>query len=667
MGTIAYRKDIDGLRAIAVLAVVLYHYGIGPLRGGFVGVDIFFVISGYLITGIIHKEIGRGDFTFAGFYERRVRRIFPALFVMLLATLAVGTWLLLPSDLLELGRSTIATLLFGSNVLFWRQSGYFDTSSEYNPLLHTWSLAVEEQFYIGLPILLILLHRYLRGDARLKFALLACSVVSFAMCLWFQAQGPAATFFLSPFRAWELLLGGLLAVGALPPIVRPALRSAVSWFALATLLWSLWWIKAGPEFPGWQAGIPVVATAALLHAGTSGSSQVQRLLSLRSMVFVGLISYSLYLWHWPLLVFVRYRSAMQPLEPRVSWLLFALALALAAASYRWVETPFRRRKQGARPGTRRALFVAAAVASVLLASAAATTRFDGGWRSRFSPDVVALDDARHPSIPFRQCNGRAPDPASTACRLGVANGTPTVLLWGDSHALAWAPALDAVLKHVGKTGLLAARGACAPLLGIRNPGDPGCRDDNNKVMGLVRSRHFDVIVLHASWTRYSEPGGQDTLADDAGHRGNLQVFPPAFRSTLEAVAPLTGRVVLVGPTPGAPGDAPFALSVARQYGGATPPAHPRVWVQRKTKWFWREVSRHAGFTNIRAVDPAPWFCNAVSCRYLDTHGRLLYRDGGHLSLNGAAFVADHLVVMHLFDSASIHTRRVRVDSEHGEG
>ncbi|HET9048727.1 MAG TPA: acyltransferase, partial [Chiayiivirga sp.] len=233
MSTLAYRSDIDGLRAIAVLAVVLYHYGIGPIHGGFVGVDIFFVISGYLITGIIHKEIGEGRFTFAAFYERRIRRIFPALFMVLAATLAVGCWLLLPSDLLRLGNAALATLVFGSNVLFWRQSGYFDTSAEYNPLLHTWSLAVEEQFYIGLPILLILLQRFAKGQMRP--VLIAGAVLSFALCVGMQSSRPAATFFLSPFRAWELLLGGWLAVGSVPLIRSSRIRVLVSVAALALL------------------------------------------------------------------------------------------------------------------------------------------------------------------------------------------------------------------------------------------------------------------------------------------------------------------------------------------------------------------------------------------------------------------------------------------------
>ena len=455
-----YRPDIDGLRAIAVLAVVLYHYGIGALPGGFVGVDIFFVISGYLITGIIQKEIERGVFTFSGFYERRIRRIFPALFAMLLATLFVGAWVLLPSDLVRLGNGTLATLLFASNVLFWRQSGYFDTGSEYNPLLHTWSLAVEEQFYIGLPILLILLHRYAKGW--LKPTLVVCTIVSFELCVWIQGLRPSATFFLSPFRAWELLLGGWLAVGVVPAIQGARMRLVVSAVALLLLLCSLWWIKAGPAFPGWQAALPVLATAALLHAGAHGSSAVQRLLSLRPLVFVGLISYSLYLWHWPLAVFVRYRNAMAPLAPGEGWELLLVAVLLASASYRWVETPFRHRKSSTVSARPVRLFAAAAGAMAALATVSLIVKLDRGWQQRFSAEVVALDQARQPEIPYKECDKRTPVIDSTACRIGDEHEPPTVLLWGDSHALAWAPAIDKVLRSRRAGGTLALHSACPP-------------------------------------------------------------------------------------------------------------------------------------------------------------------------------------------------------------
>lgn len=632
--TIKYRPDIDGLRAIAVLAVVFYHYGIGAMHGGFVGVDVFFVISGYLITGIIHKEIEQGKFTFAAFYERRIRRIFPALFVVLAATLAVGCWLLLPSDLLRLGNAALATLVFGSNVLFWRQSGYFDTSAEYNPLLHTWSLAVEEQFYIGLPILLILLQRFAKG--RVKLVLIVGAVLSFSLCVGLQTLRPAATFFLSPFRAWELLLGGWLAVGGVPPIRSTRVRVPVSVAALALLLWSLWWIQAGPAFPGWQAALPVIATAVLLHAGAQGSSWVQRLLSLKPLVFVGLISYSLYLWHWPLFVVVRYHNGMVPLAPSVSLLLCGVAILLAAASYRWVETPLRRRRKGAVSGARKKVFVAAAVTSVLLVAASFASRLHNGWQSRFSSEVVAYDEARHPVIPYKECNGRVPDFKSMECRIGVKDVSPRILLWGDSHAMAWAPGLDVVLREKGASGILAVMTTCPPLLGVHNPVNIGCHDDNNRLLAQMQGHRFDAIIMVAYWSRYSDPGGKYTLFDDQGRSGNPDVFQPALDRTLAMIRPYAKRIILIGPTPGAPGDIPFRMALASR-GLAPVPAEIPLPMNRS---FWTVAEKYSSDMQVEFVDTSKCFCGPDSCRYENDESQLLYRDGDHLSLAGSMFMAD---------------------------
>lgn len=637
--TMNYRQDIDGLRAIAVLAVVLYHYGIGGFQGGFVGVDVFFVISGYLITGIIHKEIGRSQFTFTGFYERRIRRIFPALFAMMLTTLIVGTALLLPSDLERLGNSTLATLFFGSNVLFWRQSGYFDSSSEYNPLLHTWSLSVEEQFYIGLPILLILLHRYAKNW--LKTALVVCAIASFALCVWMQTLRPSATFFLLPFRAWELLLGGWLAIGVIPPIQEARVRLLVSTAALALLLCSLWWINSGPTFPGWQAALPVVATAALLHAGAQGSSPVQRLLSVKPLVFVGLISYSLYLWHWPLVVFVRYFNGMEPLTPGTSGLLLVIAILLATASYRWIETPLRRRQAGTASHPRN-LFIGTAAVGCLLAGTALAVQVQDGWQTRFSPEVVALDKARHPVIPFRECDGRKPDFNSDACRVGVAGKAPSVLLWGDSHALAWAPGLDEILKQHGASGILAVNSACPPLFGVNNPMDMLCHSDNERLLSEIRDHRLDTIVIIASWSSYSDQAGKYTLFDDQGRVGNTNVFAPALGRTLSTINPLAERILLVGPTPGAPDDIPFRLAISKWQLRSPPDEKTTGQLLVQNENFWKTIARYRENPKISTIDPAPWFCDQHSCRYSTDDGKLLYRDGGHLSIVGAQFVASRI-------------------------
>ena len=416
---VKYRPDIDGLRAIAVLSVVLYHFGIGGLQGGFVGVDVFFVISGYLITRIIHSEMQRGEFTLARFYERRARRIFPALFVVLLATMAAGLWILLPSDLAWLGKASVATVLFASNVLYLLKSGYFDSSAEFNPLLHTWSLGVEEQFYLGLPLLMLLVGRFwTRGLGKV---LAICAVLSFIACVVVQPLNFKATFFLSPFRAWELLLGSLLGIGAVPAIRHAAARNGLAFVALCALLGSVAFMGGGIDFPGWKVGIPVSATALLLHVGSSGGSRVSSALSWRPLVFVGLISYSLYLWHWPMLVLAKYRSGMEPLSPVTSLVLLALVLLFAVASYYLVERPFRKAGRGAPGLSQRQVFAASTVAAVALLAVGLSFAREGGFPARVPAEVAILDQARSAQYPFAKCHRVVPGQDST-CRIGVEEG-----------------------------------------------------------------------------------------------------------------------------------------------------------------------------------------------------------------------------------------------------
>ncbi|WP_374012384.1 acyltransferase family protein [Pseudoxanthomonas koreensis] len=632
-----YRPDIDGLRAIAVLAVVLYHFGIGPLHGGFVGVDVFFVISGYLITGIIHREIQAGTFTFADFYERRIRRIFPALFAVLLATLAVGVWLLLPSDLARLGGATLATLAFVSNVLFSRQSGYFDTSSEYNPLLHTWSLAVEEQFYIGLPILLILIHKFAR--TRLKAVLAACCIVSFALCLLVQPLRPAYAFFLSPFRAWELLLGGLVAVGGMPAVAHRLPRECVAATALVVLGGSLLWIEAGRSFPGWQAAVPVIATALLLHTGAHGTSLVQRLLSWRPLVLVGLISYSLYLWHWPLAVFARYRNAMEPLTLQQGIALLIVALLISTASYRWIETPLRRRRSKGLHGWRRPVFPMAIAATLVLGVAATVSRLDAGWQRRFPANVVALDAARLPLIPYRECDGKPPGTTMQSCIAGAPAVPPRSLVWGDSHALAWAPAFHHIGLRDSQAYTLAVKSTCPPLLGVSNSFNPACADFSRKVHAWIKTADIQTVYLVATWVDYSNPGTRYLLSDEHGRKGNANVFGPALTNTLKFLGQNVESVMLIGPTPGAPDNLPYKVGMAALTGSAPPLPKPAFEFHGASHTFWENAKAQKERT-VTLIDPSGWFCDASACIYRDGHGHLLYRDDEHLSIDGAVYVTN---------------------------
>ncbi|KIQ70896.1 putative acyltransferase [Wenxinia marina DSM 24838] len=478
-----YRPEIDGLRAIAVLSVVLYHFGVPGLTGGFVGVDVFFVISGFLIGGLLWKELAEtGRLRIGRFYLRRIRRLAPAFFAMALASAVVAALVLLPFEFREFGKELIAATLWLSNVLFWRSAGYFDTGSESKVLLHTWSLSVEEQFYLVLPVTLLALwwlgtrfprgnrartSRDVRGPVLATLALLWTA--SLLACIALTPSEPVATFFLFPFRAWELLTGVLLAIhihtrGA------PRLHPALPWAGLALILAGVLLIRAD-GFPGWQALLPTIGTALVLAA--TGPHPVLRALAHPVPVFVGLISYSLYLWHWPVLILSRYwRDGYSGPAEAAAWL--ALAILLAILSWAFVERPVRRA---------RALGTPALLSGAVLAGGAALglgglAYVTDGLPVRFGPDVrphiLASQDFLQD---WSRCtvSDEGPLAGIETCALGP-QGPPEVVVWGDSHLRALMDGLALAAVEEETPGLLIWHAGCPPLFGLtktRERGHPG--------------------------------------------------------------------------------------------------------------------------------------------------------------------------------------------------
>ncbi len=626
----AYRPEIDSLRAIAVVAVLLYHLEIGPFPGGFVGVDVFYVISGYLITQIIWREIEQGSFTFAGFYERRVRRIAPALLVLLLATLLVATVLFLPTDLKLLGESSIATLIFSSNIYFSATAGYFTSISGLNPLLHMWTLAVEEQFYIVLPLVLLLVRR--RAPTHVQATLAANALATLAACVWMQGIRATSSFYLIQYRGWELMVGALLGVGAVPRITRPLLRELSAVLGIAMIIGTTVLLESEKGFPGWIASVPVLGAALFIHAGESGTSLTARLLGWKPILYIGLISYSLYLWHWPVAVFSRYLNQLAPLGDE-KYLLVAISLALAAASYHLVELPVRTR---AWFGTRRALFNAFLLGSLLIGALGGVALLSRGLPQRVAADVAAVDAERDPAIPFLDCvTGRGTE--AHPCPLGAnGGGTPTVVLWGDSFALAWTPAFDMFLEQRGQAGVFFGRAACPPLVGVVNPTRPRCRAFNDNVVEYLRTTpEVDTVILLAAWNQYAPPDGIHQIQDLAGRKGNVTVFGPALARTIEQLRAMGKQVWLLGPTPDAPADLPLHLAIALQSGTARP--EPKLYSahRERSQHFAAALQALPPGLGLAYSDPALWLCDAMRCRYARGDGLPLYRDTGHLSVLGA--------------------------------
>jgi peptidoglycan/LPS O-acetylase OafA/YrhL len=372
-----YRSEIDGLRAVAVLPVILFHAGVKQMSGGYVGVDIFFVISGFLITRNLVRELEAGQFSLLGFYESRARRILPALFLVLVFTVIFGAFFMLPYELATLGRGLVAVMFFLSNVLFWRESGYFAAASELNPLLHTWSLAVEEQYYILFPLLLWACWRWFSRGV-IPFLILA-SLGSFAFAELLSARMPSANFYMLPTRAWELLAGSLTALYLLrcsPP--KGWMAEFLSFAGFAAIVFAILTYSSATPFPSSWALLPVLGTVAIIVAA-SPATALGKLLGTAPLLGIGLISYSAYLWHQPLFAFVRMLDPNQHPSQFMMFLVAGAALVLAWLSWRFVERPFREKGRF----SRKQIFAFSSLGAVVLVAIGGLIILSNGAPERF--------------------------------------------------------------------------------------------------------------------------------------------------------------------------------------------------------------------------------------------------------------------------------------------
>ncbi|MEP6916336.1 MAG: acyltransferase family protein, partial [Acidobacteriota bacterium] len=506
-----YRPDLDGLRAVAVLLVVGRHIGVPWMPGGFTGVDIFFVISGYLITGLLVREqMDGGRIGLAAFYARRVRRLLPALGIVTAVTLVLGTAVLLPDEQVALARSALASLALAANVYIWMlHQDYFADPAALLPLHHLWTLAVEEQFYLLWPLALVLLARL---AARLqvdhvrvtRIALAAFCLLSLALSIVLSRRAPIAAFLLLPTRAWELGAGGLLALAPALPVRRARLLAQAGLVAivLATVIFN-----ASTPFPSFYALLPVLGTVALIAAGRAApDGMVSGMLASRPLVGLGKISYGWYLWHWPLLTFARHLRGTEPALPRDA-ALAALALALAAVMWRSVETPVRTFQVGAFRTSRGAL---AGGAAILLACGSLSVALQA-WGSRPPPAGSILAQYRAArggavgDFPF--CDGgRGPG----RCEVGAAAGAPAILLWGDSHAAQLTEGLDRAALAAHLTIVARTMGGCSPggfPSAPQGQGDrfwAGCAAFNEGVIGSIPSLQPEYglrgVVIAGEWS-----------------------------------------------------------------------------------------------------------------------------------------------------------------------
>ncbi len=662
-GEISYRPDIDGLRALAILPVVFYHAGIPGFGGGFVGVDVFFVISGFLMASLISGELGRGAFSLTRFYERRIRRIFPALFAVLAASSVAGWFLLMPAEFAYFGRSLKAAALFASNIQFEKENGYFDIGAQMKPLLHTWSLAVEEQFYILFPLLLLAVHRFARRYAVLVLA--ALLAVSFAASTWMLFRSQAATFYLLQFRAWELLLGALLALNAVPRPRQPRTRAGLAFAGILLIAVAVFTFSDRMLFPGPAALLPCLGAALVIHARDEWSS-AGKILRSRPMIFVGLISYSLYLWHWPIIVFTREMTGRQ-LSLSQGGLVIAASLVVATVSWRFVEQPFRGR---ASPVARKPLFASAVAVVIAAISLGAYVAGNSGLPGRLAPDVQRVyastyDESRF-SLPPCFADSDTDGPAvadiraGKLCRLGTADASkPSFLVWGDSHSGAMAPAIDAAAAQVGMQGLFAGHSSCPPLPGVqlKRGGTERCGRFNEAVHDLIVSRHIPLVFLVAYWPKYVH----DAEMPNQGPYFDPSVPPPVAdrsQSVVETLDSLMAelqrlgtKVVLVSDVPEMGRYMPEAVAKAMMEGASTDVAPPFDYIAKRQALSHSILTRAAAQYGASIIDPLPAICRDEHCDAV-RNGLPLYKDADHL----AATFAKGLGALYLPVLSDAHNR-----------
>jgi peptidoglycan/LPS O-acetylase OafA/YrhL len=640
-----YRPDIDGLRAIAVLAVILYHAEVPGFGGGYVGVDVFFVISGFLITQLLAgSELRPLRARLKDFYLRRARRILPALFATSLIVAAAATAILLPWDLATLGRYLAATPVFWTNVTAWvTGGGYFGSKAAHVPITHFWSISIEEQFYLFYPITFALIGRYVPRHQRMS--LIALATASFAVCVWGSYHAYAANYFLAPSRAWELLLGGVLATSGQRSLKSKIANELLAAAALVALVFVTHWYGPALRYPGWNAIAPCAASAILIQTGRQQSTLVGKLLSLRPFVFTGLISYSLYLWHYPVLVLASY-YLLEEFHGFGRGMLIASIYLLAAVSWKWIETPIRRRQflQSNRSFVSWALIVSI----VILATGILFWKSDGlPWR--FPPEtrvqgIAWLWDGDFPpkcaKISFDKiASGRL-------CSVGPQDDDAVRgVVWGDSHAMALLPAYEELAKLHHMRLYFAVRTSCRPLVGTAKRAwseawNSQCGAFNAAAAQAVRQLDPRVLILNAHWIDVDADLVSQSSEDVDPEDSN---FKRGLLETLRAAGSINRSVCIVMDVPEYRYDLPKALGVARKRGIAEDFLKlTRAEALEQFRAPERDIRALAQqHRMLRYVDPKDLLCRGDSCIF-ESGGELLYGDGDHLSWVGAQYVASAL-------------------------
>jgi peptidoglycan/LPS O-acetylase OafA/YrhL len=613
-----WRPYIDGLRAAAVLAVLFNHSGLVDVPGGFVGVDVFFVISGLLISKVIYDDIAaHGKFRIIDYCERRIRRIVPVFVVVTAASLVAGYVLFLPDEFAALGRSAIAASGFAANVYFHHTTGYFAGQAITKPLLHYWSLGIEEQFYIVFPLIVLAISRF--APRFLGAAILAIAGISFALAEFYVRTAPAAAFYLTPQRAWELMVGCLLALPNVPWLKHRLQREVVAAGGFALIAFAAFEFSDATRFPGLTAVVPVAGAAGILWACGGGPTFVGSLLSFGPLRAIGLWSYSIYMIHWPLVVFARavWPRGFAGLEGGI----VVASLALGCASYLLVEMPFRRPRQLL---SRPELFEASAASLMILAALGGAIAWRDGFPNRFPAPVLRILAYEHykPAELYRQrtCHLVRSQSWLDLQPDCLAAARPSALLWGDSHAAHFYEALQR--RFPGIAILQATMVACPPIVGRERFDVPHCKNFNDMVLQWALANRPDTVILSASWV--NDPNSI-----------------PQLDTTLKALSAGIQPVMIIGETPSYLEPVPKILARRMMRGDNDIRAEDEgigapFWGDHYMK------DRYGGIDGVRYISSRDSFCIDRECPLVTETGIPVYWDRSHFTREGADLVVKHM-------------------------
>ena len=655
-----YRAEIDGLRALAVVPVILFHAGFELFSGGFVGVDVFFVISGYLITTILIEDIENKRFSIVNFYERRARRILPALFLVMLVCIPLAWMWMLPSQMKDFSQSLVAVSLFASNILFWRESGYFAEAAEEKPLLHTWSLAVEEQYYVLFPIFLILAWRF--GKNRVFWMIVVMAAISLLLSEWGWRNKATANFYLAPTRAWELFAGSIAAFIVRKQGVQK--NNLLALIGLAAIVFSIFFYDETTPFPSVYALVPVLGVV-LLVLYADKETIAARLLSTKGFVGIGLISYSAYLWHQPLFAFARIRSLEHPSLLHMS-MLSLTSLALAWFSWRYIERPFRDKHAV----KRNHIFIASLTLLASFSVIGTVGHLNNGFQQRFEERILFLDG-------FRSADARSRDLSCfpiigfsqrDRCVLGDKENVKGVLI-GDSHAqMLWGP-LDNQTQRLGVGILSFTNGGCPPIFGVwRRDIVNNCNEYNEAAFEYIKSNsEIEYIILSGRWTIHVErkrfdnqEGGVETGTDafldvitNGERESNVEKVRQEkllkrLQGTLLKFESLNRKVFVVYPVPEVgfiPAEKEIRYLRHNKLEGFDSTHSYDVFLRRnrKVRDAFGDITSELNSTTF--FDSSDTLCSKITrrCSTYDQNGTPLYFDDDHLSATGSKVIVNEIV------------------------